>query len=214
MLEPVRASLMARGYTQEDHDYAFSRLTKLGQIPVVGESLADSQVKNAVIELDAWDEPNMACMQATLDRLHPQQGAFVFENLAPSQGKAAVVGVETLLDRLDRLENGTGRDKSVHKADLAAIATLAKRGYDKRERARLRELVGVAKTVVEAVPLSSDERTDTLLELYGWLNDWATQTRAAVSKRSHLITLGLAKRKQAKGEVTPIVQEPIKPPTN
>jgi len=35
--------------------------------------------------------------------LHPEQAAFVFNNLAPAQGGAAVASVSKFLDRLDAL---------------------------------------------------------------------------------------------------------------
>ena len=58
--------------------------------------------------------------------------------LSPSNGAAAILGVETLLDRLDALAS------SKNAADRAAIATLDARGLDDAERKRLRALVKVA----------------------------------------------------------------------
>jgi hypothetical protein len=210
---PIRLALMARGYTQEDHDYAFSRLAKLGRITLPDQATAEAPVRKAVVEIDAWDDPHMAAIHAALERLHPDQDAFVFEHLSPSQGPAAVLGVETLLDRFEALESGKGRDEAKHKADLAAIATLEKRGYTKAERTRLRELVKSAKTVVQPVPLSEEESDQTLLELYGWLNDWATQAKTLLAKRSHLIRLGIAKPRKSKSDGAPTGTGTATPPT-
>jgi hypothetical protein len=122
-----------------------------------------------------------------------------------------VVAVATLLERLDAPESGQGRPKAAHKQDLAALARLATRGYTKDERTRLAGLVATARTVTAVEPISDDERSKILLELYGWLTDWATQAKRVIKKRQHLITLGLAARKKpAKAKPAPV---PVPAPT-
>ncbi len=60
------------------------------------------------------------------------------------------------------LESSPDR-KATHKADLAALATLAARGYTEEERARLRGLVTTAQTMIGPRPISDAERDATLL---------------------------------------------------
>src|SRR5262245_15885486 len=106
----IRASLATRGYNPTHHHRPWNLL---GKLPGVGQSqepiLVDVAVRNAVAELDAWDEPNFAMMKAALLHLHPAQAEFLFKDLEPSKGPQAVIGVSTLLDRLDSLDNSPDR---------------------------------------------------------------------------------------------------------
>jgi hypothetical protein len=88
--------------------------------------------------------------------------------------------------------------KATRKADQAALATLAERGYTKEERARLRALLKTAQTVIVAEPASDDARTAIERELYGWIDDWGTSAKQVIKRRDHLILLGLAERKKTK----------------
>ena len=54
---PARAALTAKGFTQAEHDYAWSRLKALGTLPGLPAGL-DAEVRSAVVELDGWDGPN------------------------------------------------------------------------------------------------------------------------------------------------------------
>ena len=152
-------------------------------------------------ELDSWDEDGFRRVRAPLERLHPEQAAFVFAGeLAASTGPAAVLGVKTLLDRLDELEKGKSR-KATRAADHAALKTLAGRGITKEERVRLRALVDAAQKLDEPAPLpvsAPADRQQALVKLYGWYKDWSETARSVVKKRAYLITLGLAKRKSPK----------------
>ena len=190
----ARTALQEAGYGQEEHDYAWSRLMRLGALGVLGSPAKDAAVASAVRELDAWDDANFPSIQATLGRSFADQAAFVFDHLEVKQGAESVVAVATLLDRLDALESGKGRAKGAHKHDLAAIEILAKRGYTKAERARLADLVATAKTVVEVEPISDDDRSTTLAELHGWFTDWSAQAKRLLKKKQQRIALGLASR--------------------
>src|SRR5205807_1567213 len=147
-----------------------------------------------MVQLDAWDEDGFRRIRAALERLHPDAAAFVFAGgLQASTGAEAVVGVATLLDRLDGLEDGGDR-KATRKADHAALATLEQRGITKHERARLRVLVKSAQTLghaeAPAAEAAPSDRERALGELYRWHKDWSETARSVVKKRAHLITLG------------------------
>jgi len=197
---PIRAALVTKGYKESEHEYAWSLLKKLTTFSSPGTPVLDRAVRDAVTEIDAWDEPNFACIQAALARLHPDQERFVFLHLEPKQGPESVIGVATLLERLEALEASPDR-KATRKADHAALATLAERGYTREYLARLRELVKTAQRVAIAQPISDDDRTETLLALYAWITDWSTSAKTVITRRDHLIRLGIAKRK--KGSKTP-----------
>ena len=154
----------------------------------------------ATAELDEWDEPNFARIGATLRRHFPGAGEYVFRDLSPSTGSAAVAGVATLLQRIDALESGsdTGR-AATKKEDKKAVELLATRRFDKAERARLAKLVdsalGPTAPLDETSDAGSKERRAALVALRGWFEEWSTAARAVVKKKSHLIRLGLANRK-------------------
>lgn len=196
-LVPIRLALQPVGYGQDEHDYAWSRLIQLGTFTAVGAPTLDVAVAAAVSELDIYDDKNFPAIKSSLERDYPAQAAFVFENLQVEQGVKSVVAVATLLDRLDALESGAGRAKADHKTDLAALALLAKRGYDEAERTRVASLVTTAKTVVLVEPISDEKRETTLLELYRWHCDWSAQAKRLIKKKAYLIALGLASRKKS-----------------
>lgn len=199
----IRAALAARGYTQGEHDRGWTLLhaaSGYGHEPAIGSDV-DPAVRDAIAELDGWDEDLFRIVRASLGRLHPAQAKIVLDGLAPSVGPAAIVGVKLLLDRIDELA------KSGQPGDRAAVHTLAKRGIDEGERKRLRALVEVAeKGTAQSVPTDAAkaqaakaaERHKALVELRSWYEDWSEMARACIKRRDRLIRLGLAKRKVPK----------------
>lgn len=202
----LRAILNQCGYSDEEHQLGWRLLHTVAGFAPGRQALgpdADPAVRAAVLELDAWDEPHFARVDAMLARRYPEQRDFVFNNLKAAQGVGAVLTVATFLGRLDALEKGEGR-KASHKEDLAALALLDARGIGKAERHRLRKLVEVAQQGTEAatLPVVDDTAREAheaaLMELYLWYKDWSTSARSAIRRRDHLIRLGLAKRKARK----------------
>lgn len=193
----IAAALATRGYNDQEHEYAWTRVSKLVALPpaAAGTPDIDRAVREAMAELDAWDEPHFACIKAVLKRRHRAQHDFVFKNLEPRQGDEAVLSVSTLLDRLDALESAPER-QATRQADEAALATLAARGYTKAERERLRALVNLAQGLVIPAAPSTAERERIVHELYDWLIDWSTTARTVITRRDYLIRLGLAKRRK------------------
>lgn len=195
------AALAARGYTEADHQEGWDLLLQVTGFRRPPVAAAESTAaRDAAVELDAWDEPNFRLIRAALDRRHPDQSLFVFEGLSASTGAGAVLGVATLLDRLDALEKSPER-KATRKADQAALDTLSKRGITAAERARLRALVATATTAAKAEEEASDAASDpapneALLKLHAWYGEWSEVARAVIKRRDHLIRLGLAKRKK------------------
>ena len=95
------------------------------------------------------------------------------------------------------------------------MPTLAKRGFTKAERARLRSLVDTAQTVktpaaAPATPVTVKQHLEASVALHSWFADWSETARSVVKKRAYLITLGLAKRKSPSGKKAPA--EPAKTP--
>jgi len=199
---PARAALQTKGFTQTEHEYAWSRLQLLGSLPGA-PAVLDAAVRQAIAELDGWDSPHFEAIENSLLRSFPDQAQFVFEGLTASEGAEAVLGVEKLLSRLDALETGTGRQPTTRDADRAAIDLLVSRGYSKAERDRLRTLVTVAKTVPAVPAAARTTRDKAQLELYRWFLEWGAHARNAGLGRAALIGLGLAeRRRKAEEEAT------------
>jgi hypothetical protein len=186
----IRAALAARGYAQKHHDAAWSLLSQLGTFPKASGDPQDKVVRAAVVELDAWDEPNFAAIRATLEFPFPDITRELFEQLEPKQGPEAVFSVKTLLDRLDILEG----DKRPEAAGVLAL--LAERTYTQAERKRLRTLVDTAQQFSNAAPITDAQRLQLLTVLHAWHTDWATTAKLVIKRRDHLIALGLASRQK------------------
>jgi hypothetical protein len=200
----IRALLAARGYTPADHNEGWSLLHKVSGLRESDRpEEIDTGVRDAINELDNWDEDGYRLTRAALTRRHPVQAEFVLNGLAPATGGGAVLSVKNLLDRFDALEKNPAR-KATRAEDHAALATLAARGITPQERARLRALVNAAQTAVEIEP-DRHARDETaakaqlekdLIALRAWYVDWAETARVGVKRRDYLIRLGLGQRRQ------------------
>ena len=205
--------MLGRGYTADDHREGWQYLHRCAGFVEEAEDLTEEpSVREAIEELDAWDEPAFRIVRATLERRFPDQSAFVMKGLKPATGAAAVLSVEQLLDRLDALERGPER-KATRKEDQAALDVLGQRGIDDAKRKRMRELVATAKSVVpvtqtdpQVVEEEETARRDALNDLYAWYREWAEVARATIKRRDYLIRLGLASRRapsDGKDDVVP-----------
>ncbi|WP_437732201.1 hypothetical protein [Sorangium sp. So ce1335] len=179
---------------------------------------ADARAQRAATtELDQWDEPNFARHGAALRRRFPDVHAYIFNDLSPSTGTAAVQGVATFLTRLDALESGADPDRAgTRQSDKKAVAFLATRGLDKAERKRLQGLVDVAlgptSPLLDQAELpETARRREALSKLRGWFDEWSTTARAVVKKRGYLIRLGLANRKAPRRKLPTAPAEPAAP---
>ena len=201
----IRSLLVARGYTPTDHQEAWALLQAVsGSVDGHISEEPDLVVRDAINALDTWDEDGFRLIRAALTRRHPTQAAFVLNGLSAQQGAGAVLGVSRLLDRLDALERGPDR-KATRKADHAALASLATRGIDDQERARLRGLVKAAQSASKVSPPDTTEADETaekelaqLTALRSWFVEWSETARVAVKRRDYLIRLGLASRRVGK----------------
>jgi hypothetical protein len=215
----IRAALLSRGYSSDDHYEGWKYLHACAGFSEDASDMDDAEepvVRDAIAELDGWDESGLRIVRATLERRFPDQAEFVLKGLKPATGAAAVLSVERLLERLDALESAPER-KDSRKQDLAALEVLGKRGIDEAKRKRLRELVATAKSVtpiVQVDPKIAEQEEATRLEalsnLYAWYREWAEVARATIKRRDHLIRLGLASRrapgegKENEGDAEPV----------
>jgi hypothetical protein len=197
---PIRMMLAKHGYTEAEHQLGWRLLQNVsGFFATFPKGREEAEVRDAIATLDATDEPLFRRARAALQRFHPEQCAFVFDGLAATAGAGAVLTIATFLDRVDALEHGADRE-ATREADRLAIATLAGRGIDEVERARLRDLVVVAQT--GAMPHGASPREEEMAThmaaLGTWYADWTETARAIITRRDLRIRLGLARRKRPK----------------
>lgn len=206
------ALLMTVGFGKSELDEAWGLTHAVsnydfGALPLPA---TDPLVRNALIELDKTDEPLYQRIGATLRRHHPEQATFVFDNLEPAKGPAALFVVSRLLARLSKLEEG--RDDETREADKAAVALLAKRGITPQERARLGELVRLGQSAREPEVFTPSaeavaKQQEALRALHAWYSEWSATARAVITRRDYLIRLGLAKRRSSKPSETEAAPE-------
>lgn len=231
-LAVVRTQLEGAGMTDADIEEGTQLLLACIATAPAAAAQQDTESakkqREAVAELDAWDEPNFARYKAALDRRFPAVSERVFGELSAATGPAAVQGVATFLVRVDGCEHASrkGDEKKVSEAVATAaeafegvpakeckgaVELLAQRGLDRAERARLGGLVQVAlgnTESIERLPAAEAARTAKRREaqraLKGWFEEWSSTARAVVSRRDHLIRLGLAKRKAPAPKPAPV----------
>lgn len=199
----IRTLLAEAGMTDqaiiEGRDLLFACLAAPRGVSAAQDTDDARAQRAAKAELDQWDEPSFGRFGATLTRHHPGAEAYVFGDLSPSTGDAAVHGVATFLTRIDALEAGSDPDRqATKKDDKKAVELLATRGLDKAERARLRKLVNVALGPTATLPDATQTpaaRVEALTKLREWYDEWAATARAVVKKKGYRIRLGLASRK-------------------
>lgn len=211
----IHAALAGVGFTDKDVERGWALLRNVFGASKPGAVTPYNPVASAIDQLEAWNGPGFLRARAALRHLHPEQESFVFDGLAVGHGAEAVLSVATFLDRCMQLESGKDR-KPTHKADLAALATLEKRGVTKSERKRLGEMVAIVETqaapLPEIEPTPVAERDARILELRGWLLDWSDTARAVIKRRDQLIRLGIGKRRSKKSApIAPIAAPAAQP---
>jgi hypothetical protein len=224
--------MVSLGYSEAEHEKGWElALPVLGynpKAPSPGAGTPSAQ-SEAISEIDQWDEPNFARAGAALNHLHPDQHEYIFgDGLQPAQGVGAIASVETFVNRVVALRDGTDPDREATRdADKEAVATLERRNIFNAEiEAHLKALLATAKAVT--LPVDTSRESDPAFQAAAkkfdaWLNDWRETARTSVKRRDYLIRLGLAKRRSRKGtketeeaelpvvEVSPVMPEPEEP---
>ncbi|MCU0684647.1 MAG: hypothetical protein MUF34_20775 [Polyangiaceae bacterium] len=204
----IRAKLYEHGYTANEHERGWVLMRAAsGDFGngAPGENRDDQAVQAAIADVDAWDEDGLRIVNASLRARHPAQHGFVMRGLKASTGISSVLGVATLLDRLDALEGAPERE-GTREADHAALATLSARGIDKAVRVRLRAKVKLAQSFAgikgAKEQVAFDQRVrQALVEQRQWFEEWADVARSVIKRRDQLIRLGLASRRSSPAPV-------------
>jgi hypothetical protein len=221
----IRAQLERHGFSDADQQEGVRLLhvaSGFEKAAAPKRNRDDEVARAALVEIDEVDEKVHRIGRASLARRHPEQAAYLFEGLAPARGPEAVLGMRQLLDRMARLASGEGRPAAARDGDVAALAVLALRGIDEAERTRLSGLCDLALRAAPTNPSEraqaeglAKERQDALVALRAWFEEWSEVARAVITRRDHLILLGLASRRKSGSEeedeapVTPVPPEPL-----
>lgn len=202
----IRSLLEGGGYTEEDHQHGWALLLEIlgyrrpaGATP--GGEAGSIEQAAAMSALDEWDGPNFERTRAALDHHYPEQCAYLFDNLSAKNGAESIVAVNTFVDRVATLRDGTDPSRTASRdADRAATELLVRRRIlDANEEQRLRGLVATAIRLAPSpqpsAPIDPGRRQTLALELRAWLRDWRETARVLVTRRDYQIQLGLASRR-------------------
>ena len=199
----IRAALdQGAGYTEEDHARGWDLLlTAMGyaRSAVPAPAPVPSPQQSALAELDEWDGINFDRTRATLRYAFPDQYDYVFRGLSAAVGADTIGSVQTFVDRVVALRDGTDPAREdTRAADEAAAERLVERKiFNPEIQAYLEGLLEQAKQLAPA-PKSAD--SDDAIQraaddLHVWLSDWTGQARAFITRGDYLIRLGLSTRK-------------------
>ncbi len=213
LVPEIRAALASVGMTEADLEEGRQLVVTLVATPCTAKPTLDpttfEEQRQALLEVDQWDEAAFARTYAVLNRFFPSACAYLFQSLQASRGPDCLRGVLTYTARLNILENGSDPDRQATRSDdKKAVELLAHRGIDKAERTRITELAmkAIGPTESPLMPEASpneEKRQQTLINLRRWFEDWSETARAVVRKRQYLIRLGLGKRREPKTKTTP-----------
>ena len=198
----IRNIARQAGYTQREHDEGWELMLYLmgyQQPSGVAEPSLNTLYDSSVAALDQWDGPNFQRARAALERLHPQQAAYIFSNLQATTGVESVGTVNTFVQRVVALRDGTDPARADTRAeDKAAVQTLAERNiFNAEVEAYLKDLIAKAKSADPGpvVVKDTDPQYQIKAEQFDkWLKDWRRTLRVAITRKDYRIQLGLTDR--------------------
>jgi hypothetical protein len=214
----IRGALQGRGYSDDEHAGGWAKLLAVDPSmakSAPGVTSADPAVSEAFAKVDKWDNENLPIADVALAARAPEAHAILFaDGLAPADGAESVRVVTTFLDRVDEIEAHAAEKpgKKGAKADAtdslsltaaqakAAIELLHARGITAEVRKTVRGWLTTLQKGAEVRPVATsretaESRRAATLALYHWLNEWSLIARKVISRRDHLVSLGLATRK-------------------
>ncbi len=196
----IRSLLFAVGYTSEEQETAWNLLmATMESSEAAPQRVQESGKARAALDaLAGLDGSLFRRMHAVLGRFHPEQEAFLFDQI-DEEGPRPEVAIGKVCDRVAALA-GSPERAGTREADQLALQKLAQRGMNAAFFENLREVVVLAREVVPPALQTpgprSAKREKALLELHAWYKDWSETARAVIKRRDHLLQLGLIKRKR------------------
>jgi hypothetical protein len=209
----IRGLLETRGYTAAEHAQGWKLLRAVDPTVAANDAppdASDPAFRDAVARLDAWDNQNLPILDLALRRREPAVHGFLFAGgLAPADGAESVRVVATFFDRIDTIasiaEGEADNDTDITpKQAKGALTLLASRGVDAAERAAVQRWLDLAQRGADPIaPTVDADDDDALVALHEWVTEWSLVARKVVTRKAHLIALGLAEKKPAKPKAPP-----------
>ncbi len=214
----VRGELLSRGLTDEELRRGWSLYSAvLGFGPdsnvQAAASVPETSAARALNAIDAWDAPTFTAAKAVLEARHPKVSAFLFADLAPATGPAAVAGAERFLERISMLRDGRAPGVAPQAGKAASELLSLRRLLDAEQEAELRKLVATAKSGAQPNELRVSEpdpaRDEQARAFVVSRSEWREIARVSIKRRDYQIALGLAQRRVKKpaGPVEPTPSE-------
>lgn len=209
----IFAVMAKRGMTQEilDEGWTFFSTAagaKLRYQPATAATQTSGEETKLLADLDGWENEWFPVIEAVLRRHFPALYERVFLNLSQTEGKAVIVSVSTMLERLRDLEGSADGKK--------ALALLEARQFNAEARKPAEEILAKLRAVGEAVvpevdALSKEEQEKALVEAWGWYREWSTIARTLITRGDVLIRMGLRRinRSGTEEDVDLDVEEPV-----
>lgn len=217
----IMRDLLAVGYDLEEHHTGWGFLLALSGYDLCAPAeAARPEAQAAMDELGRWAGPAFARAHAALGRRYPEQAKFLFAGLDAPSGVAAVAACKRFLDRALALREGSDPARAaVREADREAVKLLEQRHVLSLEleyhlRGRLEQAMRLSE--LPANDAREQEIQAAAQRFKAWLEDWRATAATTITRRDHLISLGLAARRAPSGEVAanePPIQPPIQPPS-
>ena len=181
---PIALRALARhGFGEADRRAGITLLEQILTFEHAGDE--DEGVTEAIDTLDDWDERGIELVRLALTS-YPEVRDALVGDLTGKTGHDAVLGVRTLLDRVD--------DFDARPEAAEAMAHLRSRGFGPVDRARLRALVETAQSIDTTGSAIDESDYETLLiALKRWHDEWTGFARLAIDRRDILQRLGLAR---------------------
>ena len=209
----IRAKFVSLGWSDELANEAWDLLGELRLSSVNFDAPKPDATAEAMAACETWQNTGLVRARAMLQLRFPDQAAFMFHDFAAGRGTAAVLDVSTFIARRQVLENGAER-KATRKVDHEALVVLAEAGVTHEVITHLEGLVESAQKVgappAEHLDQAEIKRQVTLRKIHAWLTAWSEMARTVITRRDHLIRLGIAKRRARKA--TAAVVERAAPP--
>ncbi|WP_437307408.1 hypothetical protein [Sorangium sp. So ce388] len=190
----IAAALVAHGFSDDDLSEGWRLLQRVTRTRLGFVATAAATDTGLINEIDAWENKWFPIASATLKRHAPQAHAFLFRNLAQTEGAAVLVSVSTFVERWESL--GKSKEKGGPDAEGdEARKILAKRGLTKAvidEAKQLLARAGKLESIADVPPAAAnDEDFDTAeQQLWDWYLEWSTIVQTAIKDRRILRELG------------------------
>ncbi|MBI5544701.1 MAG: hypothetical protein HY901_12490 [Deltaproteobacteria bacterium] len=194
--------MATRGFTSTNLQEGWTLFTtaagaKMDVVPTSPGTPSDAEAREALASLDIWENTWFPVISATLERHFPAIHAKVFLNLSQTVGRAVIISVKTMLDRLAGLEKQPNGE--------AAMKLLVTRGLtpEKIEDAQklLKKLQAQGEAVIPTTsPASREEQEKALVDVWAWYREWSAIARTVITRGDVLARLGLRKLKRGSDE--------------